>query len=282
MRQRRTALPLPAGAENTAVDRRDCDQTEQVPDLRHHLALTGALLTCAVLVATVWAWASDEAGPEVTAFSEHRLPPLIALGLVITAAVVPLGIMASSDDIAGVVGLTLAGSAALVPLWSAWPDLDARWRALALAAGPLAVAGLALVARSWAGASVAAAAGLLHALAYDPFRDVGCARVCLEVRAVLTMPTIRLTFLVAVGLALAAALALRSALHRRGLHVLAAAGAIVLAAIGVVRWRTTGDPDAYAAARARRRPGSRSRGAARCCGPDSRGASTPRGTPARA
>lgn len=206
----------------------------------------GALLTGGVLVATASMWALDDAARDTTAFSEHRLPLGVVLGILAAAAVVPLGVLAWSHDILSAVGLTLAGSAALLPLWAAWPDLDARWRALALAAGPLAVAGLALMARSWVGAALATITGLVHALAYDPFRDVGCARVCLEVPAVLAIPTVRLTFLVALGLTLAAAFALWGALRRRGTPI-AAAGTIVLAAMALVRWRTTGDPDAYAA-----------------------------------
>lgn len=216
-------------------------------DLRHYLATTGALLTCAVLAATTWAWVSDEAGQGLTAFAEQRLPPLIALSLLVAASATPLGILASSEDVIGAMGLALAGIATLLPLWAAWPDLNDRWRALALAAGPLAAVGLVLVARSWVGAGLAASAGLLHALAYDPFRDVGCARVCLEVPAALPMTTVRMNLLVSICLTLAAALALRSALHHPGLPVPAAVGAVVLAAIGVVRWLTTGNPDAYAA-----------------------------------
>jgi signal transduction histidine kinase len=102
------------------------------------------------------------------------------------------------------------------------------------------------MARSRAGAVVALAAALLHALAYDPFRDVGCARVCLEVPAAVGLSTSALSRLVAVALAIAAALALASAL-RHGRRLLgAAAGALVLAGLAVVRGATIGDAEVYA------------------------------------
>lgn len=217
-----------------------------MPQPRHLLATSGALFTGGVLAATVWVSTLDDASGDITSFSERRLPLVVVLTTLAIAAVVPFGVLACSHDMVVAAGLALAGATALLPLWAAWPDLDARARALALAVGPLTVAGLALMARSWVGAALAASVGLLHALAYDPFRDLGCARVCLEVPATLAMPTARLTLLMALGLTVTAAFVLRSALRRGGLTLAAAAGTIGLATMAVVRWRTTGDADAYA------------------------------------
>jgi hypothetical protein len=119
-------------------------------------------------------------------------------------------------------------------------------RASVLAAGPLAVGGLALVARSIAGLLLAAAATLLHALTYDPFRDIGCARVCLEVPSRLEMSTADLTRVVVVLVLAAAALTVVAAARTATLAAWSAAlGAALLAVLAVVRWRTVGDPDAF-------------------------------------
>ena len=217
-----------------------------MPPTRSLIAAAGALLTAGVLIATVWVSVLDDASRDVTSFAERRLPLVVLFAILAIAAAVPFGVLGSSHDVTVAAGLTLAGTTALTPLWAAWPDLDPRWRALALATGPLAVAGLALMARSWVGAGLATASGLLHALAYNPFGDLGCARVCAEIPAVLEISTDRLTLLVSLGLSVAAGFVLRSALRRRGIAIAAAAGALGLAAMAVVRWHTTGDGDAYA------------------------------------
>jgi signal transduction histidine kinase len=209
------------------------------------VAAGGALLTGGALVAA-WGPAVDESIRAITSVSYGLLPLVLLYVVFAIAALGSLGTLAWADDPVAVVGLTLAGTAAALPLLAGSAHLDARWRAWALAFGPLAVAGFALMARSRSGAIVAAAAAALHAVAYDPFRDVGCARVCLEVPAVVGMSTRELSLLVAVGLMVAAALALTSAWRRGTRYLTPAAGALVLAGLAAVRWRTVGDAEVYA------------------------------------
>jgi signal transduction histidine kinase len=213
----------------------------------HLTATAGALAAGGTVFATAWLWTLDDAGRDLTSFPERRLPVMVLLVVLVLAAIAPLGVLAWSHDAVAAGGLALAGVAVLLPLWASWPALDPRWRALALALGSLTCAGLALVARSWAGAALATAAAALHALAYDPFRDVGCARTCLEASAFIEMPTARLALGMALALSGVAVLVVGRAV-RRGKQVAAVAvGAVVLAALAIVRWRTVGDADAYSA-----------------------------------
>lgn len=235
----------PGSAGNSARGADDEEQTEGVPPPRQLLVTGAALLTAGLLVATAWMSVFGVASEDFTSFTEHRLPPVVMLAVTACAAVVPLGILALAHDGVAAMGLTLAGIAAVLPLWAAWPDLDPRLRTLALAVGPLTAAGLALVVRSWAAVAISIAAGLAHAAAYDPFRDTGCARVCLEVPPVLAIPTAHLTLTLALAMSVASVFVLSSARGRGGLAAAAAAGALALAVIAVLRWRTTGDGGAY-------------------------------------
>lgn len=213
--------------------------------LRAAFTWGGALINAGVLVATIWVTATVDA--DVASFSERGLPPALPVALAGVAALVPAGALARSHEVLASAGLALAGTAVLLPLWAAWPYLDVRWRTLLLAAGPLALAGLALMVRSWAGALFALAAGLVHAATYDGFRDVGCARVCLEAPALLDLSTHGSALLVACMLVAAAGLVLLRAWQRRGDAFFVAAGAVCLAATALVRWATAGDGDAYGA-----------------------------------
>ena len=219
-----------------------------MPQTRELIAGAAAIVTGGVLITTVWVSALDSAAHDATSFSERRLPVMVLLALLAVAAIAPLGVIAWSQDGIVAVGLGLAAIASYLPLWAAWPDLDPRSRAMVLAAGPLALAGLALMARSWVGAVLAAAAGLVHAATYDPFNDIGCARVCLHVAAWREMSTERLALMVAFLLILAAALVVaRAVRHGNRATLSAAAGAVVLCVLAVVRWRTVGNSETYAA-----------------------------------
>jgi signal transduction histidine kinase len=213
--------------------------------LRAAFAWGGALLNAGVLVATIGVAATLEA--DVATFSERTLPPALALALAGVAALVPAGVLARSHEVLASAGLALAGTAVLLPLWAAWPYLDVRWRTLLLAAGPLAVAGLALMVRSWAGTILGLAAVLLHALTYDGFRDLGCARVCLEAPALLDLPTQGSALVVACILIAAAGLVLLRARQLSGEAFVVATGAVCLAATALVRWATVSDGDVYGA-----------------------------------
>ena len=217
-----------------------------MPEPRVLLATGGALFCGGVLVTTALVPALDEPSREITSLNEGRLPLVVLLGVFALAALAPLGVVAWANDSLAAAGLTLSATAVLLPLWASWPQLEAHWRAWALAFGPLAVGGLALMARSYLGAGVAAGAALLHAVAYDPFRDVGCARICLEIPAVVPMPTSRLTLAIALALLVAAGLTLASAWRRRRQFVSAGVGALALAGVAVARWLAVGDAEVYA------------------------------------
>jgi signal transduction histidine kinase len=211
-----------------------------VPQTRELIAGAAATAVGGVLITTVWMSSVDSATHDLTSFSERRLPIVVMLPLLAVAAIAPLGVLAWAQDSVVALGLGVAAVAAYLPLWAAWPDPDARWRTLALAVGPLALA--------WVGAMLAAAAGLVHAVTYDPFHDVGCARVCLHVAAWWEISTERSALLVAFLMALGGALVVARAVRHRGLAALTAgAGAVVLCVLAVVRWRTVGSSDAYAA-----------------------------------
>jgi signal transduction histidine kinase len=223
----------------------DLHDTEHVPHPRVLVVTGGALLSAGALVAT-WSPAVDDANRAITSLSAGRLQLVVLVAIFGAAALGPLGILAWADKPLGAVGLTVGATAAVLPLWAGSSSLDARWRAWSLAFAPLAVAGFALMTRTRIGAVVAAAAAVLHALAYDPFRDIGCARVCLQVPAVVTMTTSRLSLVVAVGSAVAAALTVAGAWSGGWRYLAPAAGALALAGLSVVRWRTVGDAEVYA------------------------------------
>jgi signal transduction histidine kinase len=88
--------------------------------------------------------------------------------------------------------LSGAAVATLLPFWSAWDVLPAAARAGVLAAPPLAVIGLLLATpaggppvridrRGAAAGVLAVTASIVHLVGYNPFGDLGCARICLDV-----------------------------------------------------------------------------------------------------
>jgi signal transduction histidine kinase len=141
----------------------------------------------------------------------------------------------------------MAGVATCLPLWAGWTSLPAPARVAALAVGPLAVGGFAVMVGSRAGLLLAVTASALHALAYNPFRDVACVRICLDVPAQLDLSTVGLTRAVALLVAAAATLTVVAGSRGpTGSSGPASFGALLLAGLAVVRWRTVGDPEAYA------------------------------------
>ena len=84
-------------------------------------------------------------------------------------------------------GLAAAVVGAALPVWASWTEAPAVLRFLALAGPALVAAGLAQVVPRWpmGGSRLGAlawisstAAVVVHALGYDPFADLHCARVC--------------------------------------------------------------------------------------------------------
>ena len=87
-------------------------------------------------------------------------------------------------------GLAAAAVGAALPAWASWTGAPPTLRSAVLAAPALTAAGLAQTVPRWsAGTSwlgrlawmFAAAAILLHLVAYDPFADLQCSRVCRSV-----------------------------------------------------------------------------------------------------
>ena len=84
-------------------------------------------------------------------------------------------------------GLAAATVGAALPAWASWTGVPPTLRSAVLAATALTAAGLAQTVPRWfAGTSrlgrlawiLAAAAVVVHVIAYDPFADLQCSRVC--------------------------------------------------------------------------------------------------------
>ncbi len=84
-------------------------------------------------------------------------------------------------------GLAAAAAGAALPVWGSWTGAPATLRAAVLAAPALVAGGLAQVVPRWGSnrsrigalaGVLAAAAAAVHLLAYDPFADLQCSRVC--------------------------------------------------------------------------------------------------------
>ena len=156
----------------------------------------------------------------------------------------------------------MATTGSLLPLWSEWSWLPVPARAGVLAAGPLAVAGVAQVALQWPTEAPAparrvgravlvlvGAASLTHLLGYNPFADPGCAGTCDDVPPILEGPlTTRSVVAVASLLTIVAAtLAAAAVLRGKPSHLPAIIVGAVLLALGVlatasaVRWAGWGD-----------------------------------------
>jgi signal transduction histidine kinase len=114
---------------------------------------------------------------------------LVAVALCGSLAIVGTAWIAGSDRPPAGVGLAIATVGLLVPVWAAWTTLSADARAYALAASPIALAGIAQVGLSWSPSAhnlrplmaiygLAGAAVVVHAAGYDPITDPGCTRTC--------------------------------------------------------------------------------------------------------
>ena len=167
-------------------------------DRRQVVGTLAAIVTSLVGTATVAVSASRSAADPL-AFPERALNTPGRGALVLVAAVLvlaawwPLRAMTRSG-----LGLALAATATLVPLWSAWWFVPDPGRVWALALTPLALPGIALVVLGWPGGrhltasaalfgtwALAAAAVVVHLMTYNPIGDVGCVRTCADAPAVL-------------------------------------------------------------------------------------------------
>jgi signal transduction histidine kinase len=155
-------------------------------------ALAAAVVPLGIVAGTVAA----RAGPHPGVTAERDLPLVLVLLCLVGLAAGPAAAWAVREDHPGTaIGLAVATLTVALPLAAGWPWLPAGARSAVLAAGPLAVAGLAQVALRWraprrdlalpATWAAATAAAALHLLGYDPFADPWCARTCLAVPAVL-------------------------------------------------------------------------------------------------
>ena len=116
-------------------------------------------------------------------------------------------------------GLAAAATGAALPVWASWTGTPATMRAAVLAAPALVAGGLAQVVPHWSRNGsrlgvlawlLAAAAAAVHLLAYDPFADLACSRVCRSIagpwvggvspEAVVTVEGLLVVAAVAVGL----------------------------------------------------------------------------------
>ena len=228
------ALALPMVAENTAV-----------PPVRSHPqwvvatepiggaggGVAGAILASGLVATVIAVSTSDSVAPAV-AFPERLLPVGIrALGVIALLLPVLATWSLSTRHPRSAAWLALAQVSVLLPLLAPWSALPSYVAALTLATPPLAGICLARCTLAWGAAStgplVLAATALavisvtLHALAYDPFRDPGCARTCAGVAAPLAGVASThavLVVTVVLGLASAALGAAAVAQRARGLR----------------------------------------------------------------
>jgi signal transduction histidine kinase len=221
-------------------------------------ALCGAAVVVAVLTVLM-------AG---TAYAGHRgadpVPEelnLIGL-LTLVACLVPLAVgpwMLVSAAPRAAIGLAGASAATLLPYWSAWEPLPAVARAGVLAAPSLAVIGLASAVlaggrptgfdrRGAAVVVLAATASVVHLVWYNPFGDVGCARICADVAPpggtlVSTRTVVVATSLLGVAACAAALVRVRRHSSRRAPRLPAAAGVVSLCALGAALGIRLWNPD---------------------------------------
>ena len=223
-----------------------------------------APLATASAVVTVLVFSYSFAGDDPGSLVERRVPGwlrLVVLAAVVLVLVAGMWAVRAHRPRAST-GLAVATTGSLVPLWSEWSWLPAPARAGVLAAGPLAVAGVAQVALQWPTEAPAwagrvgravlvlvGAASLTHLLGYNPFADPGCARTCDDVPPILESPlTTRSVVAIASLLTIVAAtLAAAAVLRGKPWHlprivigaVLLALGA--LATASALRWAGWGD-----------------------------------------
>jgi signal transduction histidine kinase len=166
-------------------------------DRRHAISAVAATVTSLVATATVAVSASQSAADPL-AFPERALNAPARGAFVLVAALLVLGGWSLQVMTRSGLGLALAATATLVPLWSAWWFVPDPGRAWALALTPLALPGIALIVVGWPGDrhvtasaallgawALASAAVVVHLMTYNPIGDVGCVRTCADVPAVL-------------------------------------------------------------------------------------------------
>jgi hypothetical protein len=158
--------------------------------------VVGLVVAVVPLLTAVGTVAALRAGPDPGTASERDLPLGVVLLCLSGLLAGPAAAWTVRQDHPGAaVGLAVASAALALPVWAGWPWPPDVARAAALAAGPLAVGGLAQVGLRWGDGAAGpalqvtlAAVGLatgVHLLGYDPFADPWCARTCATVPAVL-------------------------------------------------------------------------------------------------
>ena len=145
-------------------------------------AVVAGLAVGAALAAWVTLW-SPSRDLAVPALHPSWLPALelLAAGSALAAA-------AASSHPQAAPGLMLIAAAVVLPSWAAWPSLPGAARPILLAAAPLAVAGVAVLAASRPMRVAVVLAGMacgVLALGYDPFADPACWETCAQVRPAL-------------------------------------------------------------------------------------------------
>ena len=209
-------------------------------------------------VATVLMFTNDRLALSI----ERQLPTgLVILELSATLLVVTASWVASRQRPRVSVALALTGLAILIPSWSTWPSLPAGARAAVLAIAPLSVPGAGQVATGWhpdrgwssrlrIAYGLAAAGGVTHLLAYNPFADPGCLRTCVDIKPLAagiidTPSAVAVTALLTIAAAWVSALAIARATPSPGPTVIiigVIATLAVLATASGLRWVGSGDP----------------------------------------
>ena len=154
------------------------------------VGIVAAAASTVALLVTVLAATAD---PPITLVVRGLPAWMIALGLLAGLAVTGAAWMVSIERPAVAVALAVTSAGLLVPTWAGIFDLSPAAQTGALAAAPLAVAGVSHVGLRWSRAvgtassvrviyALAIAAVVVLAAGYDPLTDPGCNLTCAEVQ----------------------------------------------------------------------------------------------------
>jgi signal transduction histidine kinase len=154
------------------------------------------LATTVLLTVTAGAVAGYRDAPATAGLPESRLAAgWLLLVAVLLATATGTAWLVRHDQPGVATGLVVALSGAVLPFLAAWSALSPPVRALLPAASYLVAPGLARVGTAWtsgrtsrpvlACVGLGAVAAAVHVLAYDPFDDPQCLRICREVSPLL-------------------------------------------------------------------------------------------------
>jgi signal transduction histidine kinase len=189
---------------------------------------------------------------------ERAAPPaMVVIGLAGCLAIVASAWLLWSRHPRACVGLSLLICGLALPTVAGWRSLPAWLRADALALGPLAIAGMALLRERWtpgrsgtlvlvAVFSLTAGAMAVHVIGYNPFHDPACIRSCVDTAPVarafvsthISVVVANLLTVVA-GVVVAVAVSLQRSARPPGLITAGSVTALIVLVVASARQATT-------------------------------------------